>query len=76
MLVTRRLWGLLTVLLVGIGCFLAYGERSYGQGAAMPSSDELQLFQGLSPEQRDAVLKAMSGGGDALGAAEIGRAHV
>ncbi len=69
MLVTRRLWSLLAVLLVGIGCFMASGERSYGQAAAMPSSDELQLFQGLSPEQRDAVLKAMSGGGDSLGAA-------
>ncbi len=67
MRVQRRLWGL-TVLLAGLACLGGYDQRSYGQGLGSSSTDPLELFQGLSPDQRDSILKAISGSGGSTGA--------
>jgi polysaccharide export outer membrane protein len=60
MRVTRGSSGLVAVLLSVAACWLCSGERSYAQ-SSLPSADELQLFQGLSPEQRDALMKQLGG---------------
>jgi polysaccharide biosynthesis/export protein len=59
MRVRRPVRGLLAVLLAVIACFLSSGQPSYGQSAS--GADPLQMLQGLSPEQRDSILKALSG---------------
>ena len=59
MRVRRPVRGLLAVLLAVTACFLSSGQPSYGQGVT--GVDPLQMLQGLSPEQRDSILKAMSG---------------
>ena len=58
--VTRRPSGLPTVLLALAACLLFMGERGHGQSTSTDS--ELQIFQGLTPEQRDALLKQLGGG--------------
>src|SRR5579864_4048226 len=59
--VRKRLAGTLTGCLAAAACFLAVSERSDGQ--ASPTPEMLQIFQGLSPEQQDAILKQFTGGG-------------
>jgi polysaccharide export outer membrane protein len=43
--------------------------QSTGQGAAVPTADQIEIFRNLTPEQQDAILKQLggSGSGGALG---------
>ena len=58
-------------LLVAAGTVLVCGEPALAQSqiSAMPAnaSELLQIFQSLSPEQQDAILKQFGGGGGASG---------
>ena len=54
--------GLLTGFLGVVLCFLAFSGRSHGQSVS-PTPEMLQIFQGLTPEQQDAILKQFTGGG-------------
>jgi len=43
-------------------CWLFPAQRTVGQ-SAVPTQDELQIFQGLTPEQQGAILQGITGGG-------------
>ena len=60
MRVMRQLRGLLASLLVLAGCFLFHVESALGQTA--PTAEELQIFQGLSPEQQQAIMEQLGKG--------------
>ena len=60
--------GVRTFLLFGLPmvlCWLASGDPALSQTSAGGSADLLQMFQSLSPEQQDAIMKQLgvSGGG-------------
>lgn len=61
MSVVKRLSGLVIVLLVLAVCALPLAERAAGQ-TPTPSPEELQIFQGLTPEQQDALMRQLGGG--------------
>jgi polysaccharide biosynthesis/export protein len=61
MSVVKRLSGLVIVLLLLAVCSLPLAERAAGQ-TATPSPEELQMLQGLTPEQQDALLRQLGGG--------------
>jgi polysaccharide biosynthesis/export protein len=64
----QRFCGPIVGLLVASICLLVIGERAEGQQGA-PSAEQLQMFQGLSPEQQQAVLGQLSGNGGESNAA-------
>src|ERR1700752_2837962 len=68
MRVMGRLRGLLTGLLVSAFSLCLCGEWAAGQGT--PTPDQLQTFQGLTPEQQQAVRNALgaAGGNQSYGA--------
>jgi len=71
MRVMRSLLRLLGALTVLAGCLLADPALVLGQNA--PSAEELQIFQGLSPEQQQAILESLGkGGGLGLGGGDQG----
>src|ERR1700722_265455 len=59
----RRLPGPVTALLAIAACLLSGNEPIYGQSSA-PGADQLQMLQGLSQEQRDAILNQIGQGGN------------
>src|SRR5579871_2654041 len=61
MRVIRPPRGLLWAVALLLGCIAGSTELALGQSA--PSSEQLQIFQGLSPEQQQAILESMSKGG-------------
>ena len=62
--------GLLTGVLAGALCLCLSSEWADGQ--VTPTPDQLQTFQGLTPEQQQAVRNALSGAGQQTGAPESG----
>jgi len=62
--------GLLTGLLVGAICLCLSSE--WAEGQVTPTPDQLQTFQGLTPEQQQAVRNALSGASQPTGASEAG----
>src|SRR5215472_4557811 len=70
MRVMGRLRGLLTGLLVNALCLCLSSEWAAGQ--VTPTPDQLQTFQGLTPEQQQAVRNALSGAGQPASASETG----
>ncbi len=63
MRVMGRLRGLLTGLLVSAFCACLSGEPAVGQ--VTPTPDQLQTFQGLTPEQQQAIRNALGTSGGA-----------
>jgi protein involved in polysaccharide export with SLBB domain len=61
MSVFKRVSGLLAAAVVFAACWLCIAQRAAGQSA--PTQDELQMFQGLSPEQQQSIMQAIGGGG-------------
>jgi polysaccharide export outer membrane protein len=59
--VRRHLAGPLAGCLAVAVCLLALSEGGHGQ--VSPTPEMLQIFQGLTPEQQDAILKQVTGGG-------------
>lgn len=54
----------LTGLLLAVLCHLFFSPSVYAQtGGSSSPADLLNLFQGLSPDQQDAILKQLGGGG-------------
>ncbi len=62
MRVIRPPRGLLWALALLLGCIAGSAQLALGQSA--PSAEQLQIFQGLSPEQQQAILESMSKGGN------------
>src|SRR5882762_1471821 len=60
--VRKHLPQLVTGFLAVVVFFLALSGRSHSQ-AISPTPEMLQIFQGLTPEQQDAILKQFGGGG-------------
>lgn len=60
MRVMGRLRGLLAGFLVAVCCVSFSGGRAEGQSS--PTPEQLQTFQGLTPEQQQAVRNALGGG--------------
>src|SRR6185437_12613470 len=51
------------VLLLGLACLLLPADRVNGQTGSSPTSEELDIFRNLSPEQQQSVLGAFGAGG-------------
>jgi len=64
----ERLRGLLTGLVVSAFCLCLFSEWAHGQ--VSPTPDQLQTFQGLTPEQQQAIRNALgaTGGAQSYGA--------
>ena len=69
MRVMGRLRGLLAGLLVSALCLCLSGE--WAEGQVTPTPDQLQTFQGLTPEQQQAIRNAL-GAGQTVGAPDTG----
>ncbi|HYM42204.1 MAG TPA: hypothetical protein VET46_05475, partial [Steroidobacteraceae bacterium] len=54
---------LLAGLVAGAFCFCLFAQGAEGQ--ANPTPEQLQLFQGLTPEQQQSVRNALGGAGQA-----------
>ncbi len=66
---------LLAAILVALaGLFLPAG-RADAQGTGVPSADQLQIFESMTPEQQDAILRQLGGGsaGASSSGAGLGR---
>ncbi|MDE2136358.1 MAG: SLBB domain-containing protein [Gammaproteobacteria bacterium] len=70
MRVTVSSRGLLAGLLLSALCLCLASERAQGQ--ATPTPDQLQTFQGLTPDQQQAIRNALGTGGQAGNALETG----
>jgi len=64
MSVLKRPAGLVASLLLFVACWLWVGASAQVQTT---TQDQLQLFQGLTPEQQNAILQALGMGGGATG---------
>lgn len=67
---TGRLRGLLAGLLVAVSCVCFSGGRAEGQTS--PTPEQLQTFQGLTPEQQQAIRNALGGTSQAAGGSDLG----
>jgi protein involved in polysaccharide export with SLBB domain len=67
---TGWLRGVLAGLLVAACCVSFSGGRAEGQ--ASPTPEQLQTFQGLTPEQQQAVRNALGGTSQAAGGSDLG----
>src|ERR1700756_4257309 len=65
-----RLRGLLAGLLVAVCCVSFSGGRAEGQTS--PTPEQLQTFQGLTPEQQQAIRNALGGTSQAAGGSDLG----
>jgi polysaccharide export outer membrane protein len=70
MRVVGRLRGLLAGLLVAAFCVCLSGEAAVGQ--VTPTPDQLRTFQGLTPEQQQAIRNALGGTSQAAGGSDLG----
>src|ERR1700752_4783915 len=70
MRVMGRLPGLLAGLLLAVCCVSFSGGRAEGQTS--PTPEQLQTFQGLTPEQQQAIRSALGGTGQAAGGSDLG----
>src|SRR5690242_4969794 len=67
-----RLRGVLAGLVAGAFCLCLFAQEVEGQ--ANPTPEQLQLFQGLTPEQQQSVRNALGGAGQAGSELGSGRA--
>ena len=63
----RRRLGLLACFFLSMLVVLASSDQVYGQSAT-PSADQMQMFEGLTPEQQQAILQSLGGSAGGLGA--------
>jgi polysaccharide biosynthesis/export protein len=70
MRVMGRLRGLLAGLLVTVCCVFFSGGRADGQTS--PTPEQLQTFQGLTPDQQQAIRNALGGTSQAPGGSDLG----
>lgn len=66
MRVLRRRLVLLACFFLSMTAFLASTDRVYGQASVTPSADQIEAFRNLSPEQQQAILQSLGGGGGGL----------
>jgi protein involved in polysaccharide export with SLBB domain len=66
-----RLRGLLAGLLVGACCLCLSGEQAQGQ--VTPTPEQLQIFQGLTPEQQQSIRSAVGGMGQSGAPSDTGQ---
>src|SRR5579872_4631656 len=62
-----RLRGVLAGLLAGVFFLCAFGE--WAEGQINPTPEQLQMFQGLTPDQQQSVRNALGGMGQTTGGA-------
>jgi protein involved in polysaccharide export with SLBB domain len=67
MRVLRRRLVLLACFFLSVASFLAPSDRVYGQSSITPTADQIDMFRNLSPDQQQAVLQSLGGGGGASG---------
>src|SRR5260370_6870781 len=48
-------------------------ERWHGRTTATPTADQIEIFRSLTPEQQDAILRQLGGGGTGIGGATSGQ---
>jgi polysaccharide export outer membrane protein len=63
----QRSFALLAALLLGAG-LIAPLPRATAQVATTPSPDQIEMFRNLTPDQQDAILRQLGGGGSSSGA--------
>ena len=68
MRVLRRRLALLACFFLSMVSFLASSDRVFGQASITPSADQIEMFRNLSPEQQQAILQSLGGGGGGLSA--------
>ena len=56
----KRPWMWPVAALLAAGCLLTTSRFAAAQ--AVPTADQIQIFQSLTPEQQDAILKQLGGG--------------
>lgn len=61
--------GLLAGVLAGVFCFCLWGE--WAEGQVTPTAEQLQTFQGLAPEQQQAIRNALTGTSQATGSSDL-----
>ena len=71
MRVMQRSLGRLSIVMGLALCCLGPTERAASQGIT-PTPEQLQTFQGLTPEQQQAIRSALGGTGQAVGASDLG----
>jgi polysaccharide biosynthesis/export protein len=71
MAVLRWVSGLVAGLVVVVACCLYLAPRAFAQ-SAVPTEEQLQMFQGLTPEQQNAILQAIGGNGSQGGLGGLG----
>ena len=69
----RRPFVLLTGFLFAALFFFPLAQRVYGQTTATPTADQIEIFRSLTPEQQDAILRQLGGGGTGIGGAAAGQ---
>src|SRR5579864_3830919 len=62
-----RLRGILSGLLVGAFCLCLFAQ--WAEGQVNPTPEQLQMFQGLTPEQQQSIRNALGGTGQTTGGA-------
>jgi polysaccharide export outer membrane protein len=67
MLWMQRSLVLLAAVLLGAGSLWIPAERAFGQQVPTPSADQIEIFRNLTPDQQDAILRQMGGGGSGSG---------
>jgi polysaccharide biosynthesis/export protein len=63
MLVLRRRLVLLACIFLSVISLLGSSDRVYGQSSGGPTSDQIQMFQNLTPDQQQAILQSLGGSG-------------
>jgi polysaccharide biosynthesis/export protein len=66
----KRNSGLLAALVLSAVCCVCLAPPILAQ-STMPSQEQLQIFQGLTPEQQQSILQAIGGGGS-VGGSDLG----
>src|ERR1700722_5090777 len=63
MLVLRRRLVLLACVFLSVASLLGSSDRVYGQSSGGPSSDQIEMFQNLTPDQQQAIIQSLGGSG-------------
>jgi len=67
-----RCRSMLLAALLFAGTLSAYAPELFAQGAVVPSADQIEMFRTLSPDQQQAILNGISGGGGGSGRSDRG----
>lgn len=59
----QRPYVLAVLFTIAATLLVSHSERAQGQSTGVPNAEQIQMFQNLTPEQQDAILKQLGGGG-------------